>query len=84
MQFAQGPIELDGRTLDIVRAVDRNEAAKAAAAKKGRGEKDDKRNLYLMREGMLPHSLPHHPTGPCMEVMFAFHSLSEACFPQAP
>jgi nucleolar protein 4 len=40
---------LDGRVLSVVRAVDREEAAKLKDA--GKKKREDKRNLYLLNEG---------------------------------
>jgi nucleolar protein 4 len=42
---------LHGRTLDVVRAVTRDEAGKLKEDGEKRREKADKRNLYLLREG---------------------------------
>lgn len=42
---------LHGRTLDVVRAVTRDEAGKLKEAGEKQREKADKRNLYLLREG---------------------------------
>lgn len=40
-----------GRTLDVVRAVTRDEASKLREDGEKRREKADKRNIYLLREG---------------------------------
>ena len=42
---------LHGRTLDVIRAVTRDEAGKLKEAGERAREKADKRNLYLLREG---------------------------------
>lgn len=42
---------LHGRTLDVVRAVTRNEATKLKEEGERKREKIDKRNVYLLREG---------------------------------
>ena len=42
---------LHGRTLDVTRAVTRDQAGKLKEVNERRREKQDKRNLYLMREG---------------------------------
>ena len=42
---------LHGRTLDVVRAVTRDEAAVLKAEGEKAREKADKRNMYLLREG---------------------------------
>ena len=42
---------LHGRTLDVVRAVTREEAGKLKEAHEKAREKADKRNMYLLREG---------------------------------
>lgn len=49
---------LHGRTLDVVRAVTRDEAGKLKEDGERRREKADKRNLYLLREGAI---LPNTP-----------------------
>lgn len=49
---------LHGRTLDVVRAVTRDEAVKLKEAGEKQREKADKRNLYLLREGII---LPNTP-----------------------
>lgn len=49
---------LHGRTLDVVRAVTRDEAGKLKEAGEKQREKADKRNLYLLREGII---LPNTP-----------------------
>lgn len=48
--LAQGLV-LHGRTLDVVRAVTRNEATKLKEEGERRRDKADKRNMYLLREG---------------------------------
>jgi len=42
---------LHGRTLDVVRAVTRDEAGKLKEEGEKKREKADKRNMYLLREG---------------------------------
>ena len=42
---------LHGRTLDVTRAVTRDEAGKLKEAAERQREKADKRNMYLLREG---------------------------------
>lgn len=42
---------LHGRTLDVSRAVTRDEASKLKEEGERQREKADKRNLYLLREG---------------------------------
>jgi nucleolar protein 4 len=42
---------LNGRTLDVVRAVTRDEATRLKEDGEKRREKADKRNIYLLREG---------------------------------
>nr|VWO94873.1 Eukaryotic translation initiation factor 3 subunit G (eIF3g) (Eukaryotic translation initiation factor 3 RNA-binding subunit) (eIF-3 RNA-binding subunit) (Translation initiation factor eIF3 p33 subunit homolog) (eIF3 p33 homolog) [Ganoderma boninense] len=49
---------LHGRTLDVSRAVTRDEASKLKEAGERQREKADKRNLYLLREGII---LPNSP-----------------------
>ncbi|KAH7099952.1 hypothetical protein BKA62DRAFT_268558 [Auriculariales sp. MPI-PUGE-AT-0066] len=44
---------LHGRTLDVTRAVTRDEAGKLKEQGERQREKADKRNLYLMREGVI-------------------------------
>ncbi|KAI9465856.1 hypothetical protein BJY52DRAFT_1220576 [Lactarius psammicola] len=49
---------LHGRTLDVVHAVTREEAGKLKEAGEKAREKADKRNMYLLREGVI---LPNTP-----------------------
>src|SRR5271168_3034578 len=42
---------LHGRTLDVVRALSRDEAGKLKEEGERKREKADKRNMYLLREG---------------------------------
>ncbi|RDB25990.1 putative RNA-binding protein C4F6.14 [Hypsizygus marmoreus] len=49
---------LHGRTLDVVRAVTRDEAGKLKEAGEKMREKADKRSMYLLREGVI---LPNTP-----------------------
>ncbi|KAG6830813.1 hypothetical protein H0H87_006986 [Tephrocybe sp. NHM501043] len=49
---------LHGRTLDVTRAVTRDEAGKLKEAGERSREKADKRNMYLLREGVI---LPNTP-----------------------
>lgn len=57
---SEGKYTLDGRILDLSRAVDRNEADKLATVGANTREKtnNDKRRLYLVNEGMIPASSP--------------------------
>ncbi|KAJ1559815.1 RNA recognition motif-containing protein [Cladochytrium tenue] len=47
------PFVLDGRQLLVTRAVSRNEAARLAAAGAGDPSSRDRRNTYLLREGLV-------------------------------
>ncbi|EIW75494.1 hypothetical protein CONPUDRAFT_147133 [Coniophora puteana RWD-64-598 SS2] len=49
---------LHSRTLDVVRAVTRESAAKLAADGVRAREKADKRNMYLLREGVILPNMP--------------------------
>ncbi|EPQ51443.1 hypothetical protein GLOTRDRAFT_81029 [Gloeophyllum trabeum ATCC 11539] len=49
---------LHGRTLDVIRAVTREDAVKLKEAGEKQRQKADKRNLYLLREGII---LPNTP-----------------------
>ncbi|KAH8103307.1 RNA-binding domain-containing protein [Cristinia sonorae] len=49
---------LHGRTMDVIRAVTRDEAGKLKEEGERRREKADKRNMYLLREGII---LPNTP-----------------------
>ncbi|KAJ6618251.1 hypothetical protein B0H10DRAFT_2029966 [Mycena sp. CBHHK59/15] len=51
---------LHGRTLDVVRAVTRDVAGKLKEDGEKKREKADKRNMYLLREGVI---LPNTPAG---------------------
>lgn len=53
---------LHGRTLDVARAVTREQAGKLKDEGERRREKADKRNLYLMREGGACFPLPPSPS----------------------
>jgi len=44
---------LQGRVLDVNRAVERNEANKLMEANALKKQKEDKRNIYLMKEGVI-------------------------------
>lgn len=44
-------LAMQGRTLDVTRAVTREEAGRLRELGEKQREKQDKRNLYLMREG---------------------------------
>ncbi|KAH9828792.1 RNA-binding domain-containing protein [Rhodofomes roseus] len=56
---------LHGRTLDVNRAVTRDEASKLKEAGERQREKADKRNLYLLREGIiLPNAPAAESVGP--------------------
>jgi len=48
---------LHGRTLDVVRAVTREDASKLKETGERMREKADKRNMYLLREGGKWHSV---------------------------
>ena len=62
---------LQGRALDVTRAVSREQAEKLREAGQRLREKEDSRNLYLMREG----------GGPCNEVIgFLSSSLSSQSY----
>ena len=50
---------LHGRTMDVIRAVTREEAGKLKEAGERQREKADKRNLYLLREGSKCTSVRH-------------------------
>ncbi|KAL5532390.1 NOP4 [Sanghuangporus sanghuang] len=52
------PLVLHGRTLDVARAVTRNEAVRLKDEGERQREKADKRNLYLLREGVIFPSSP--------------------------
>ncbi|KAG7441465.1 RNA-binding domain-containing protein [Guyanagaster necrorhizus] len=54
---------LHGRTLDVVRAVTRDEAGKLKEEGERKREKADKRNMYLLREGVI---LPNSPAAQVM------------------
>ena len=51
----QGGVEIDGRMLSITHAVDRSTATNLASEnlKKKEKIKEDKRNLYLLNEGVF-------------------------------
>jgi nucleolar protein 4 len=51
---------LHGRTLDVVRAVTRDEARKLKEAGEKIRQKADKRNMYLLREGGRLFTVPLH------------------------
>ncbi|TRM60708.1 hypothetical protein BD626DRAFT_503600 [Schizophyllum amplum] len=55
---------LHGRTLDVVRAVTRDTADKLRDEGLKRREKADKRNAYLLREGVILPSSPRPPRSP--------------------
>jgi nucleolar protein 4 len=57
---------LQGRTLDVVRAVTREEAGKLKEAHEKAREKADKRNIYLLREGGAL----------CLRYLFCGHKLN--------
>ncbi|KAF7727778.1 RNA recognition motif-containing protein [Apophysomyces ossiformis] len=54
---------LNGRVLDVTLAVDRNQALKIKEDRSNLRKKEDKRNLYLMREGVV------FPNTPAAETM---------------
>jgi nucleolar protein 4 len=52
---------IHGRTLDVTRAVTRDMASKLKDEGIKKREKEDKRNIYLMREGgMSPTNTPYN------------------------
>ncbi|KZO97711.1 hypothetical protein CALVIDRAFT_512877 [Calocera viscosa TUFC12733] len=53
---------LQGRTLSVVRAVPRDDATKLKEDGEKRREKEDKRHLYLMREGVIFPNAPASST----------------------
>ncbi|OAX35348.1 hypothetical protein K503DRAFT_773578 [Rhizopogon vinicolor AM-OR11-026] len=59
---------LHGRTLDVVRAVTREKAGKLKEEGEKQREKADKRNLYLLREGVILPNTPAASTIPPVEV----------------
>ncbi|KAG1745626.1 hypothetical protein EDB19DRAFT_1632174 [Suillus lakei] len=59
---------LHGRTLDVVRAVTRDQAGKLKDEGEKRREKADKRNLYLLREGVIMPNTPAASTIPPVEL----------------
>ncbi|KAF9230337.1 hypothetical protein BU15DRAFT_11817, partial [Melanogaster broomeanus] len=59
---------LHGRTLDVVRAVTRDVAAKLKEDGEKTREKADKRNLYLLREGVILPNTPAAETIPRVEL----------------
>ncbi|KAF9223106.1 RNA-binding domain-containing protein [Gyrodon lividus] len=59
---------LDGRTLDVVRAVTRDQATKLKEEGERSREKADKRNLYLLREGVIFPNTPASQTIPLVEL----------------
>jgi hypothetical protein len=61
-------LALHGRTLDVVRAVTRDEAGKLKEAGEKIRQKADKRNMYLLREGGRFFIVPVHASKsqPCI------------------
>ncbi|KIJ62304.1 hypothetical protein HYDPIDRAFT_136440 [Hydnomerulius pinastri MD-312] len=59
---------LQGRTLDVVRAVTRDQATKLKEEGEKSREKADKRNLYLLREGVILPNTPAAETIPPVEL----------------
>ncbi|KAL4068597.1 hypothetical protein V8B97DRAFT_1873247 [Scleroderma yunnanense] len=59
---------LHGRTLDVVRAVTRDQAVKLKEEGEKAREKADKRNLYLLREGAILPNTPAAETLPPAEL----------------
>ncbi|VDC00543.1 unnamed protein product [Peniophora sp. CBMAI 1063] len=59
---------LHGRTLDVVRAVTRDEATRLKAEGEKAREKADKRNMYLLREGVILPNTPAASTIPPVEL----------------
>jgi nucleolar protein 4 len=50
---SESPFYLDGRAIDISEALSRTEASQVASDRKVRKRSGDKRNMYLMREGVI-------------------------------
>lgn len=67
---------LHGRTLDVVRAVTRDQAGKLKDEGERRREKADKRNLYLLREGVILPNTPAASTIPPIELEKRTNSFS--------
>ncbi|KAI0031894.1 hypothetical protein K488DRAFT_38076, partial [Vararia minispora EC-137] len=59
---------LHGRTLDVVRAVTRDEATRLKEEGEKAREKADKRNMYLLREGVILPNTPAATTLPPAEL----------------
>ncbi|GJE98227.1 RNA-binding domain-containing protein [Phanerochaete sordida] len=59
---------LHGRTMDVIRAVTREEAGKLKEAGERQREKADKRNLYLLREGIIMPNSPAAEGVPSAEI----------------
>nr|GAT55499.1 ribosome biogenesis [Mycena chlorophos] len=59
---------LHGRTLDVVRAVTRDVASKLKEDGERKREKADKRNMYLLREGVILPNTPAAETIPAAEL----------------
>ncbi|ETW75268.1 hypothetical protein HETIRDRAFT_244962, partial [Heterobasidion irregulare TC 32-1] len=59
---------LHGRTLDVVRAVTRDEAGRLKEVGEKAREKADKRNMYLLREGVILPNTPAASTLPAVEI----------------
>ncbi|CAI2165429.1 778_t:CDS:2 [Funneliformis geosporum] len=58
-EHAEIKFTLRGRVLSIVKAVDRNEAHNLMEMNQQKRRKEDKRNIYLLQEGVIfPDSLP--------------------------
>lgn len=62
------PLVLHGRTLDVTRAVTRDKAAELKDEGERRREKADKRNLYLLREGVIFPNSPAALSLPAAEL----------------
>ncbi|KAH0828730.1 hypothetical protein J3R83DRAFT_3142 [Lanmaoa asiatica] len=67
---------LHGRTLDVVRAVTREQATKLKEDGEKSREKADKRNLYLLREGVILPNSPAAETIPQVELEKRTNSFS--------
>uniref|UniRef100_A0A0W0FWT2 RRM domain-containing protein n=1 Tax=Moniliophthora roreri TaxID=221103 RepID=A0A0W0FWT2_MONRR len=59
---------LHGRTLDVIRAVTRTEAGKLREEGEKRRQKADKRNMYLLREGVILSNTPAADTIPVADL----------------
>jgi len=69
---------LHGRTLDVVRAVTREEAVRLKEEGERAREKADKRNMYLLREGGM-HSLSCYDQQMRMSDLSSSHPAEHSC-----